>query len=83
MATVSPSQLQFNDAQRFFTNCLTGGNAPESLTQQYLNVIKVALLSFVGGGAAPKVAIEFGRRVVPSSAKPSFLEMEESLRQKK
>ena len=50
---------------------------------QYLNVIKVALLSFVGGGAAPKVAIEFGRRVVPSSAKPSFLEMEESLRQKK
>ena len=50
---------------------------------QYLNVIKVALLSFIGGGAAPKVAIEFGRRVVPSSAKPSFVEMEESLRQKK
>ena len=50
---------------------------------QYLNVIKVALLSFVGGGAAPKVAIEFGRRVVPSSAKPSFVEMEDKLRQKK
>ena len=50
---------------------------------QYLMVIKVALLSFVGGGAAPKVAIEFGRRVIPSNAKPSFVEMEEKFRQKK
>jgi chemotaxis protein MotA len=47
---------------------------------QYLNVIKVALLSFIGGGAAPKVAVEFGRRVIPAEAKPSFLEMEEALR---
>ncbi len=47
---------------------------------QYLNVIKVALLAFIGGGAAPKVAVEFGRRVVPVEAKPSFLEMEEALR---
>jgi chemotaxis protein MotA len=50
---------------------------------QYLNVIKVALLSFIGSGAAPKVAIEFGRRVAPGNAKPSFLEMEEALRAKK
>jgi chemotaxis protein MotA len=50
---------------------------------QYLNVIKVALLAFIGGGAAPKVAVEFGRRVVPSSVKPSFVEMEDSLRQNK
>ena len=50
---------------------------------QYLNVIKVALLSFIGGGAAPKVAVEFGRRVVPVEAKPSFLELEEALRQAK
>jgi chemotaxis protein MotA len=50
---------------------------------QYLNVIKVALLAFIGGGAAPKVAVEFGRRVVPSSVKPSFEEMEDSLRQNK
>jgi chemotaxis protein MotA len=50
---------------------------------QYLNVIKVALLSFIGGGAAPKVAVEFGRRVTPSSVKPSFVEMEDSLRQNK
>ena len=47
---------------------------------QFLNVIKVALLSFIGGGAAPKVAVEFGRRVIPSEAKPSFVEMEDALR---
>ena len=47
---------------------------------QYLNVIKVALLSFIGGGAAPKVAVEFGRRVVPVEAKPTFLELEDALR---
>lgn len=50
---------------------------------QYLNVIKVALLAFIGGGAAPKVAVEFGRRVIPSSVKPSFLEMEDALRNAK
>lgn len=50
---------------------------------QYLNVIKVSLLAFVGGGAAPKVAIEFGRRSIPSDVKPTFTELEESLRQKK
>ncbi len=47
---------------------------------QYLNVIKVALLSFIGGGAAPKVAVEFGRRVIPVTVKPSFIEMEDTLR---
>ncbi len=47
---------------------------------QYLNVIKVALLAFIGGGAAPKVAVEFGRRVIPVTVKPSFIEMEDSLR---
>jgi chemotaxis protein MotA len=50
---------------------------------QYLSVIKVSLLSFIGGGTAPKVAIEFGRRVIPGNAKPSFLELEEALRAKK
>lgn len=49
---------------------------------QYLNVIKVALVSFLGG-SAPKVAVEFGRRVVPANVKPSFLEIEEALRQKR
>lgn len=45
----------------------------------FFQVIKVALVSFVGG-AAPQIAVEFARRVVPSSAKPSFNELEDSLR---
>jgi chemotaxis protein MotA len=49
---------------------------------QVLNVIKVTIISFVGGAAA-KVAVEFGRRVIPTSEKPSFLEVEEQLRTRK
>jgi chemotaxis protein MotA len=49
---------------------------------QYLNVVKVGLLAFIGG-AAPKVAVEFGRRVIPGSARPTFTEIEELMRQKK
>ncbi len=49
---------------------------------QYLNVLKVALLAFIGG-AAPKVAVEFGRRVIPATVKPSFAELEDTFRQAK
>jgi len=49
---------------------------------QYLYVFKVALIAFVSG-AAPKVAVEFGRRVVPSDIRPAFAEMEEALKQVK
>ncbi|MBI4681832.1 MAG: flagellar motor stator protein MotA [Nitrospirae bacterium] len=42
-------------------------------------VIKIALVSFVGG-AAPQIAVEYGRRVIPSGAKPSFSELEEAMR---
>jgi chemotaxis protein MotA len=49
---------------------------------QYLNVVKVGLLAFIGG-AAPKVAVEFGRRVIPGSSRPTFAEVEELIRQKK
>ncbi|MCX5853724.1 MAG: flagellar motor stator protein MotA [Deltaproteobacteria bacterium] len=49
---------------------------------QYLNVLKVALIAFLGG-SAPKVAVEFGRRVVPTNVQPSFVEVEETLRQRK
>lgn len=49
---------------------------------QYLNVLKVALISFLGG-SAPKVAVEFGRRVIPANVKPSFVEIEDAIRQKK
>jgi chemotaxis protein MotA len=41
-------------------------------------VIKIALVSFVGG-AAPQVAVEFARRVIPSGDKPTFNELEDAL----
>jgi chemotaxis protein MotA len=44
-----------------------------------LHVIKIALVNFVGG-AAPQVAIEFARRVIPSAQKPTFNELEEAMR---
>lgn len=42
-------------------------------------VIKIALVSFVGG-AAPQIAVEYARRVIPSNAKPGFTELEEAVR---
>lgn len=50
--------------------------------KEFLNVLKIALVSFVGG-TAPQIAVEFGRRVVPSVVKPSFVEVEEAMRQLK
>jgi chemotaxis protein MotA len=44
-----------------------------------LQVIKVALVSFVGG-AAPQIAVEYARRVISSGAKPSFSELEDAMR---
>lgn len=44
-----------------------------------LQVIKIALVSFVGG-AAPQIAVEYARRVIPSGAKPGFSELEEAMR---
>ena len=46
---------------------------------QYLNVLKTAVIAFVSG-AAPQVAVEFGRRVIPVNAKPSFEEIEQAIR---
>lgn len=43
------------------------------------NVIRVSLVSFVGG-AAPQVAVEFGRRAIPGKEKPTFNELEKALR---
>jgi chemotaxis protein MotA len=42
-------------------------------------VIKTALVSFVGG-AAPQIAVEYARRVIPAGEKPTFSELEEALR---
>ncbi len=45
------------------------------------HVIRIALVSFVGG-AAPQMAVEFGRRAIPTSDRPSFNELEASVRKK-
>jgi chemotaxis protein MotA len=50
--------------------------------KEYFDVLKVALVAFVGG-AAPQIAVEFGRRVIPSNVKPTFIELEEAIRQLK
>lgn len=48
----------------------------------YYQVIKVALVAFVGG-AAPQMAVEFGRRAIPAKEKPTFDELEKELRKAK
>ncbi len=45
----------------------------------FFGVIKVALVSFVGG-AAPQMAVEAGRRAIPASERPSFSELEKAIR---
>ncbi|NLI30121.1 MAG: flagellar motor stator protein MotA [Nitrospiraceae bacterium] len=47
--------------------------------KEFLNVLKVGIVAFVGG-AAPQIAVEFARRVVPTGVKPTFLEVEEAIR---
>jgi chemotaxis protein MotA len=48
----------------------------------FLQVIKVALVAFVGG-SAPQMAVEFGRRAIPDKEKPTFSELENAVRGKK
>lgn len=45
----------------------------------YFEVIKVALVAFVGG-AAPQMAVELGRRAIPGAERPSFTELEKGIR---
>ena len=47
---------------------------------EYSNVLKIALKSFVSNNAAPQVAIEFGRRIIPENLRPTFAEVEEAMR---
>lgn len=46
------------------------------------HIIKVSIVAFIGG-AAPQMAVEFGRRVISGSAKPTFNELEQAIRGKK
>ncbi|MGV8074759.1 MAG: flagellar motor stator protein MotA [Syntrophobacteraceae bacterium] len=50
--------------------------------REYLNVLKVALLAFVNS-PSPQIAVEFGRRVIPAELRPSFVELEQILKQAK
>lgn len=43
------------------------------------NVVRVALIAFVGG-AAPQISVEFGRRAIPGKEKPGFSELEKAIR---
>src|SRR5579871_2580570 len=47
----------------------------------YLHVLRVVMISFLKGNA-PVLAIEFARRSVPSDARPSFQELESTVRGK-
>jgi len=42
---------------------------------QYYNCLRTGLIAFVRG-AAPILAVEFARRSIPSTSRPSFQEME-------
>jgi len=44
----------------------------------YYKVMKVALIAFLNG-AAPQVAVEFARKILPHEVQPSFQELEEHL----
>ncbi|MDA8168221.1 MAG: flagellar motor stator protein MotA [Nitrospiraceae bacterium] len=44
-------------------------------------VVKVAIVSFVGG-AAPQIAVEFGRRAIPGKECPTFSELERQVKMK-
>jgi chemotaxis protein MotA len=48
---------------------------------EYLHVLRVLVLSFLKG-SAPRIAIEMGRRAIPSHVRPSFDEMEKSCKSK-
>ena len=45
--------------------------------QEYYSVLRVALISFIKG-TPPIMAVEMGRRNIPSQYRPSFLEMEKA-----
>ena len=47
----------------------------------YYNVLRVLIISFMKG-AAPVLAVEFGRRAIPGHLRPSFQETEKFIRQK-
>ena len=47
----------------------------------FYHVVRVSLIAFLKG-SSPQVAVEFGRRAVPAHVRPSFRELENTLRGK-
>ncbi|KAF0122579.1 MAG: chemotaxis protein MotA [bacterium] len=45
----------------------------------YFQIIKVALVAFVGG-SPPQMAVEFARRAIPGKERPTFDELEKGIR---
>lgn len=50
--------------------------------EEYYHVIRIALVSFVAR-SVPQIAIEFARRAIPESERPSFNELEKIVKGKK
>ena len=48
----------------------------------YITVLQTCIIAMVQGDA-PKIAVEFGRKVMPTAFRPSFAELEQQLRGKK
>jgi chemotaxis protein MotA len=49
---------------------------------KFYTCIKTCIIAYLNG-YAPQVAVEFGRKVLPSDVRPGFLELEEHVKQKK
>jgi chemotaxis protein MotA len=47
--------------------------------ETYFNVVRTAMVAFVGG-AAPQIAVESGRRAIAGEERPSFTELEEEIK---
>ena len=62
-----------------FVSPIAGAMTGKAETKvMYYKCIKVCLIAFLNG-AAPQVAVEFGRKFIPHDVQPAFLELEEKL----
>jgi chemotaxis protein MotA len=65
-----------------FLSPLAGNMAKANeMESQYFNCLRAGLLTFIRGGS-PLVALEFARRSIPNAVRPSFQELENTLRSK-
>ena len=62
-----------------FVSPIAGAMTARAHTEvMYYRVIKAGVIAFLNG-AAPQVAVEFSRKLLPHDIQPSFLELEEKL----